>query len=61
MVPGCWSCADTLPVAKDGDVWVMRLILHDWNDSDSVTILSNVRRAMGGADARLLIVEVRTL
>ncbi|BDA50265.1 3'-hydroxy-N-methyl-(S)-coclaurine 4'-O-methyltransferase [Coccomyxa sp. Obi] len=57
FVGGDFFNADTLPVAKDGDVWVMRLILHDWNDADSVTILSNVRRAMGGADARLLIVE----
>lgn len=50
--------ADTLPKAADGDVYVMRLILHDWDDSDCVRILSNLRRAMGSADARLLIVEV---
>lgn len=47
-----------MPQAKDGDVFVMRLILHDWDDKDCVTILSNVRKAMGAAKARLLIVEV---
>lgn len=53
-----WLRAETLPKAKDGDVFVMRLILHDWDDKDCVTILSNVRAAMEAAKARLLIVEV---
>jgi len=50
--------AETLPKAEDGDVYMMRLILHDWNDKDSVAILSSVRQAMGSAKATLLIVEV---
>ncbi|EIE23271.1 S-adenosyl-L-methionine-dependent methyltransferase [Coccomyxa subellipsoidea C-169] len=57
LVAGDFFDADTLPKAADGDVYVMRLILHDWDDSDCVRILSNLRRAMGSADARLLIVE----
>lgn len=49
---------ETIPAAKDGDAYVMRLILHDWNDSDTVTILSNLRKAIGTAKATLLLVEV---
>lgn len=52
------SLAETLPKAEDGDVYMMRLILHDWHDMDSVAILSSVRQAMGSAKATLLIVEV---
>ena len=37
---------------------MLRLILHDWNNEDSVAILSSIRQAMGNAKARLLIVEV---
>jgi hypothetical protein len=50
--------AETLPVARDDDVYVLRLILHDWNDHDSITILSNIRKAMGSARTKLVIVEV---
>ncbi len=50
--------AETMPKAKDGDVYMMRLILHDWDDKDSIAILSSIRQAMGSAKARLLIVEV---
>ncbi|EIE23146.1 hypothetical protein COCSUDRAFT_66185 [Coccomyxa subellipsoidea C-169] len=48
---------ETMPKAKDGDVYMMRLILHDWDDKDSIAILSSIRQAMGSAKARLLIVE----
>lgn len=53
-------CPETLPEARDGDAYVMRLILHDWDDKDCTAILANVRRAMGSANASLLIVEVRS-
>ena len=36
---------------------LLRLILHDWSDEDSIAILSSVRHAIGKAKARLLIVE----
>ena len=42
----------------DGDAYLLRLILHDWSDEDSIAILSSVRHAIGKAKARLLIVEV---
>jgi hypothetical protein len=53
--------AETLPAGEDGDAYVMRLILHDWNDEDTVAILSNLRKAMGTAKTTLLLVEVRLL
>lgn len=37
---------------------MMRLILHDWNDKDSIAILSSIQRAIGTAKAKLFIVEV---
>ena len=42
----------------DGDVYLLRLILHDWTDADSIVILSNIRAAIGTAKARLVIAEV---
>ena len=50
--------AATIPAGRDGDVYLLRLILHDWNDADSAAILSNIRRAMGPARATLVIAEV---
>ena len=38
-------------------MYVLRLILHDWNDADSAAILTNIRRAMGNAKAKLVIAE----
>ena len=53
------ATAGNLPQARDGDCYLMRQILHDWNDQDAELILRNVRQAMGGARATLAIVEVR--
>jgi hypothetical protein len=40
------------------DAYVLKAILHDWNDEDSTTILRNIRTALGDkADGRVLIVE----
>ena len=56
---GCMgAAAGTLPKARDGDVYIMRYILHDWSDADCIAILSNIRRAMGTARAKLIIAEV---
>lgn len=40
-------------VAPGGDLYVMKSVLHDWNDEQSRTILANVRKA----GSRLLLVE----
>lgn len=43
-------------IPNGGDVYLMRHIIHDWNDDQSTTILSRCRTAMT-ATARLLIAE----
>lgn len=43
-------------VPEGGDAYLMKWILHDWDDERAVRLLTNCRRAMG-EDARLLIVE----
>ncbi|AHH19718.1 O-methyltransferase family protein [Nocardia nova SH22a] len=43
-------------VPEGGDVYVLKNILHDWDDERCVTILECCRKAMP-ADGRLLIVE----
>jgi hypothetical protein len=45
--------ADALPTA---DAYLLMEVIHDWNDDDSIRILSAVRRA-APSHARLLIVE----
>ncbi|WP_307937221.1 methyltransferase [Salinispora arenicola] len=43
-------------VPEGGDAYVLKSVIHDWNDERSLTILRNVHRVMP-ADGRLLIVE----
>jgi hypothetical protein len=45
---------ETIP--GGGDAYLLKLILHDWDDERASQILGNVRRTMGKA-ARLLLVE----
>eukprot|EP00884_Botryococcus_braunii_P005208 jgi/Botrbrau1/14689/Bobra.0108s0045.1 len=48
----------TLPRPKgQSNAYIMRQILHDWNDKDCVRILKSLRQAMAGSDATLCIVE----
>lgn len=42
-------------VPEGGDVYVMRRILHDWEDADAVRILANVRRVMSKSSILLLV------
>ncbi len=44
------------PIAVQADAYVLRHIIHDWDDDDSRRILRNVRAAMP-AGARLLVIE----
>jgi hypothetical protein len=44
-------------VPAGGDVYLVKHILHDWNDDECVTILKNVRTAMT-PDARVVVVEM---
>jgi hypothetical protein len=43
-------------VPKEADLYLLKRIIHDWNDSDSVRILENVHSAMHD-DSCLLIIE----
>ncbi len=43
-------------VPPGADAYLMRHIIHDWDDEKSLRILQNIRRAIG-ADGRLLVVE----
>jgi hypothetical protein len=44
-------------VPAGGDVYLLKHILHDWNDDECVTILRHVREAMA-ADARVVVAEM---
>jgi SAM-dependent methyltransferase len=59
------SCADRCTfvaidffenVPAGGDVYILKSLIHDWDDPRSLAILRNVRRAMART-ARLLLVE----
>ncbi|HEY8509543.1 MAG TPA: methyltransferase [Steroidobacteraceae bacterium] len=39
-----------------GDIYLLKSVIHDWNDERARVILQNVRRAMG-RDAKLLLAE----
>jgi len=43
-------------VPSGADAYLMRHIIHDWDDAKAITILRNVHRAIG-KDGRLLVVE----
>jgi len=45
-------------VPEGADAYILRTVLHDWSDDESIAILTNVRRAIGAnSEARLLIME----
>jgi len=43
-------------VPSGGDAYMMKHIIHDWDDERAIKILSNVKKAMN-ADGRVLLVE----
>jgi hypothetical protein len=45
-------------VPPEGDVYILKSILHNWNDEQALHILHNCRAAMSGS-SRLLVVEPR--
>jgi ubiquinone/menaquinone biosynthesis C-methylase UbiE len=44
-------------VTEGGDAYIMKWIIHDWDDEKSTIILKNIHRAMN-PDGKLLIVEM---
>ena len=57
LMAGNFFDASTLPKAEDGDAFVLREILHDWSDADTLAILKSLRAAIGDSHSSLLIVE----
>ena len=43
-------------IPKDADCYLMKMVLHDWNDEQSLQILSNCQKAMKPA-SKLLVIE----
>lgn len=48
---------EKMPEIQDGDVLLLRFILHDWSDADSLKILKVMRACIGDKKATLLIGE----
>jgi hypothetical protein len=43
-------------VPRGTDTYILKNVLHDWNDDSAVSILKNCRRAMGDS-GKLLVIE----
>lgn len=44
-------------VPEGGDLYLLKFVLHDWDDEHSVAILKNLRRSMA-SDGKLAVVEI---
>jgi hypothetical protein len=44
-------------VPRGAGAYLLKHIIHDWNDDDAIAILKTCHRAMDGTDAKLLLVE----
>jgi len=44
-------------VPRGAGAYLLKHVIHDWNDDDAIAILKTCRRAMDGSDAKLLLVE----
>lgn len=47
---------DFFESVPSGDVYILRHIVHDWNDHDAISILKNCKKAMN-TDGRIVVVE----
>src|SRR5882724_435983 len=53
----CSTChGDFFEAVPDGDAYIMKNIIHDWDDSKATTILKNIHKA-SPADARVILLE----
>lgn len=43
-------------VPKDGDAYIMKMIIHDWSDTEAIKILRNCRQAMS-KQGKVLVVD----
>lgn len=44
-------------VSPDGDAYIMKHIIHDWDDERALRILQNIRAAMGPKRGRIILLE----
>ncbi len=45
-------------VPPDGDAYLLKHVLHDWNDESCIWLLKNCRQTMSAPSGRLLVVEI---
>lgn len=55
---GSFFDASTFPTLMDGDVVVLRYILHDWSDEKALDILKAIRTAIGTKHVPLAVIEM---
>lgn len=55
---GSFFDASTFPTLVDGDVVVLRYILHDWSDEKALDILKAIRTAIGNKRVHLAVIEM---
>jgi hypothetical protein len=48
---------DFFKAVPKGDAYVMKHIIHDWDDERAAAILRNIRTAMGGTRGRVILLE----
>ena len=48
---------DFFKAVPAGDGYIMKHIIHDWDDARSVAILKNIRSAMASRDGRLILLD----
>jgi hypothetical protein len=51
------ACDFFKSVPKGGDAYVMKHIIHDWDDKRASTILNNIRSAMGDKRGKVILLE----
>ena len=51
------EAGDFFKAVPKGDGYVMKHIIHDWDDERAIAILKNIRTAMGNAQGRVILLE----
>ncbi len=51
------SCDFFTSVPEDGDAYIMKHIIHDWDDARASVILKNIARAMNGRKGKVILLE----
>jgi hypothetical protein len=48
---------DFFEAVPEGDAYIMKHIIHDWDDARATTILRNIGKAMGGKRGKVILLE----